>query len=180
MTGSKVEFLPFSAINMFMRPDYRLEVVHQVFNRMYESPEEVRATFNRYIKKYVMVPGFRNSSAAPAALKIKPYISAFESQAEVAAFTLAVWARVNSSLVDKVFDLLIARGWELLPKDVDRTKLPGFLTTWPKDESFEAVNQAFNEKYTEITYNRDDISLMAVWLSGRLPYQDQEADPTEE
>jgi hypothetical protein len=178
MTGSKVEFLPFSAINMFMRPDYRLEVVRKVFNIMHESPEDVRATFNRYIKKYITVPGFRNSSAAPAALKVKPYISAFESQAEVAAFTLAAWARVNSSLVDKVFDLLIARGWELLPKDADRTKLPGFLTTWPKDENFEAINQAFKEKYREEAYNEDDISLMAVWLSGRLPYQ--EADPTKE
>jgi hypothetical protein len=178
MTGSKVEFLPFSAINMFMRPDYRLEVVRKVFNIMPESPEEVRAIFNRYIKKYVTVPGFRNSSAAPATLKIKPYISAFESQAEVAGFTLAAWARGNSSLVDKVFDLLNARGWELLPKDADRTKLPGFLTTWPKDENFEAVNKAFKEKYTEETYNEDDISLMAVWLSGRLPYQ--EADLTKE
>jgi hypothetical protein len=176
MTGSKVQFLPFSAINMFMRPDYRLEVVRKVFNLMPESPEEVRATFNRYIKKFVAVPGFRNSSAAPVSLKIKPYISAFESQPEVAAFTMATWARGNRSLLDKVFDLLTDREWELLPKDADRTQLPGFLTTWPKDESFEAVNKAFKEKYTEETYHEDDISLMAVWLSGRLPYQEEDPD----
>jgi len=176
MPGDKVQFLPFSAINMFMRPDYRLEVVRKVFNLIPELPEETKGTFNRYIKKFVSVPGFRNSSSAPASLKIKPFISAFESQPEVAAFTMATWAKGNSPLLDKVFDLLTERRWELLPKDADRTKLPGFLTTWPKDESFEAVNKAFKEKYTEETYPEDDISLMAVWLGGRLPYQDQETD----
>ncbi len=119
-----------------------------------------------------MVPGFRNSSAAPANLKIKPYISAFELHPEVSAFTIAVWTRSTSSLLEKVFDLLTERKWELLPKDADRTKLPGFLTAWPKEESFEAINKAFKEKYAEENYSEDDISLMAVWLSGRLPYQD--------
>ncbi len=36
MTSEKVQFLPFSAINMFMRPDYRLEVVRKVINMMPE------------------------------------------------------------------------------------------------------------------------------------------------
>jgi hypothetical protein len=178
MTGSKVQFLPFSAINMFMRPDYRLDVVRKVFNKMPDSPEDIKGTFNQYIKKFVTVPGFRNSMAAPLSLKIKPYISAFESQPNVAAFTMAAWARVYSSLLDKMFELLNEREWKLLPKDADRTKLPGFLTSWPKGENFEEINKAFREKYPDEIYNDDDISLMAVWLSGRLPYQ--EPDPVEE
>jgi hypothetical protein len=174
MPDPRVQFLPFSAINMFMRPDYRLDVVRKVFNQMPGLPDDVKATFNRYLKKFVTVPGFRNSSAAPSLLKVKPFISTFEAQPEVAAFTMATWARVNNPLMDKVYDLLAERNWELLPKDADRTKLPGFLTSWPKDENFEGILEAFKVKYPEDSFNDDDISLMAVWLSGRLPYQDNE------
>ncbi len=175
MAGSKVQFLPFSAINMFMRPDYQLDVVRKVFNSMSQAPEDVKGTLNRFIKRYVTVPGFRNSSAAPASLKIKPYISAFETHADVAGFTMATWASTNPTLTDKVYDLLVSRGWELLPKDADRTKLPGFLTTWPKDENFEKINQAFKETYPGEETSEDDVSLMAVWLSGRLPYQETDS-----
>jgi hypothetical protein len=175
MTDSRVQFLPFSAINMFMRPDYRLEVVRKVFSSMPGSAEEKKATFNRFIKKYVTVPGFRNSISAPISLKIKPFIAAFESHPEVAAFTMAVWSSTYSALLDNIFDLLTERAWELLPKDADRTKLPGFLTSWPKGESFEGILLAYKEKFPEDSNNEDDISLMAVWISGRLPYQDPDS-----
>ena len=178
MTDSKVQYLPFSAINMFMRPDYRLDVVRKVFTSIPEAPDDIKATFNRYIKKFVTIPGFRNSVSAPLSLKIKPYISAFEAHPEVAAFTMAAWVKINGALLDHMFDLLTERGWEMLPKDADRTRLPGFLTSWPKDESFEAVIQAYKEKYPEVSDNEDDISLAAVWISGRLPYQ--EPDPAQE
>jgi len=169
-----MEFLPFSAINMFMRPDYRLIVIQKVFNSISTSPLEIKKRFNNNLKKYVSVPGFRNSTLAPGSLKIKPFISAFEKQPDLTAFTLEVWALSNPILFDNVFDLLVTRGWELLPKETDRTKLPGFLVTWKNGETFEGIINAFRERFPEENINEDDISLMAVWLSGRLPYQDEE------
>jgi hypothetical protein len=70
-----------------------------------------------------------------------------------------------------VYDLLVARGWELLPPEADRTVLPGFLTKWPKGETFEVLNEVFLKMYPGTQASDDDISLMVVWLSGRLPYQ---------
>jgi hypothetical protein len=70
-----------------------------------------------------------------------------------------------------VYDLLVSRDWKVLPPDADRTKIPGFLTRWPKGEDFDVLNKAYAEKYTESQASGDEVSLMVVWISGRLPYQ---------
>ncbi|HVN56421.1 MAG TPA: hypothetical protein VMT46_18990, partial [Anaerolineaceae bacterium] len=72
-----------------------------------------------------------------------------------------------------------AREWEILPVDADRTKLPGFLTTWPKSESFDALTAAFRDANQDGEDDPDRISLMAVWLGGRLPYNLEEDENAE-
>jgi lauroyl/myristoyl acyltransferase len=83
---------------------------------------------------------------------------------------------VHAGLRENVYTLLQARGWEILPKDAERAKLPGFITVWPHGENFEVLNQAFKEMYPEATASSDDVSLMVVWIGGRLPYQFTEPD----
>jgi hypothetical protein len=171
MDDKKIQFLPFHAINAFMRPDYRLEVVKTLLSDLSTVPEGKRAQLTRFIKQYVVIPGFRHSVLAPLSVKIKPFIAVFEKKPELAALTIDIWATQHSDLRDKAFQFLVERGWEILPLDADRTKLPGFMTTWPKDEDFEVINKAFTAKYPDAGYSEDNVSLMVVWLSGRLPYQ---------
>jgi hypothetical protein len=121
---------------------------------------------------------FRNSLKAPTALKVKPIADAFEKNPELVQAILAAY-RVQSELRGKVYDLLKERGWEILPPEADRTVLPGFLTIWPRGEDFEVLNEAFAEKYPGTEASGDDVSLMVVWLSGRLPYR-IEGDEEEE
>ena len=171
MSNDQAQFLPFSAVNLFMRNDFRAGVVKSALMTIPQAPKPVQRQFDSLTKKWVSVPGFRNSVQAPIGLKIKSFLSAFEKSPEVAAFVLKLWADLNHDLRQKVFDLLVDRHWELLPVDADRSKLPGFLTTWPAGEDFDALNAAFKEKYAEEEADQDDISLMVVWLSTRLPYQ---------
>lgn len=170
MDDKKLEFLPFTAINEFMRSEYRLEVIGAVLKALPTLPESHRKKINNLIKRYVQVPGFRNSANAPLALKIKNLVPAFEKHPEVASTILSAWSESNKELQSRVYDLLKSRDWEVLPPDTDRTRLPGFLTVWPKEETFDALDQAYQETYAEDGANSDDVSLMAVWLSGRLPY----------
>jgi hypothetical protein len=133
------------------------------------------------------VPGFRDGSQAPATFKVAPTVSAFEKSPDLVAAILAAWAETQSDLRTKVYDLLKERGWELLPLEADRTKLPGFLTKWPgKDEDFDVLNTVFAEKHPSQEATTDDVSLMVVWLSGRLPFandddedEDSEAEEAE-
>jgi len=184
MPEKKQEFLPFHAVNEFMRDDYRLAVVRSALHAMSQLPPEFRESIEKQTRRNVNVPGFRNSALAPAGVRITPTANAFEKSPELAGAILAAWAETQAELRQQVFDLLTERGWDLLPIDVNRAKLPGFLIHWPKGEDFEAVYKGFAEKYPQSTVNADDISLMTVWLGDRLPYkvegeQDEQVNTSE-
>ncbi len=171
MPDKKQEYLPFHAINEFMREDYRLTVVRAVLHSMAQLPPEYREAIIKLTKRIVKVPGFRNSSLAPAGVRVVPTAEAFEKNPEMVGAILAAWTETHSVLRQQVYDLLTERGWQLLPIEVNRAKLPGFMVHWPKGEDFEAINKAFHEKYPQVEINSDDVSLMTVWLGDRLPYK---------
>ncbi len=188
--SKQVPFLPFHALSRFMRDDFRQTVVRTAMNAYPTLPNHLRAAIDKQTKRYVTVPGFRNSVKAPLALKIRSMHDAFEKRADLVGVILAAWAETQTVLRQQIYDLLISRGWEVLPLEADRTKLPGFLTVWPANEDFEVLNEAFKEKHPESEATTDDVSLMAAWISTRLPFEvegeeeeedeDEEADEAEE
>jgi hypothetical protein len=171
MDEKTTQFLPFHAINEFMRDDYRSNVIRSTLNTLSTLPAKYRDPVDRLSKRNVQVPGFRISTKAPVLLKLKPTIDAFVKNSQMAAAILSAWAEMHTDLRSQVHELLTSRGWEILPPEADRTKLPGFIPTWPKEEDFEKLSLAFKEKYPATEASDDDINLMAVWVGGRLPYQ---------
>ena len=179
MDDKKVPFVPFHAINQFMVEEFRHQVVQEVLNGVDNLDGGKRNQFQNLIKNYVKIPGFRNSALAPKMVKIKGAISAFEKSPQFAAQTLSIWTDIHADLKQKVYDLLVARGWEILPKDADRTKLPGFMVKWHPKDSYEVINKAFVETYPGETSSDNDVRLMTVWLSDRLPFDSNDDDPQE-
>jgi hypothetical protein len=176
MDKQTTQYLPFHAVNEFMRDDYRAVVIRTTLNALSGLPTEYRDPVDRLTKKNVQVPGFRVSTKAPVALRLKPTIDAFVKNPQMAAAILSAWAEVHTGLRSQIHELLAAREWEVLPAEADRTQLPGFIPTWPKEEDFEKLTLAFKEKYPETGVSDDDISLMIVWISGRLPFQSSAED----
>jgi hypothetical protein len=192
----KVQFLPFHAINEFMRNDYRLSVVRAALNALPNLPTKFRQPINQATRRYVKVPGFRNPEKAPTAIKVLPMAKAFEKSPELVAAIIATWAEVHVELRQQVYELLKARGWKLFPEDLsleslsldairewavlpiefDRTSLPGFVATWPKDNNFETLYKVFTEMYPNANEGIDNVGLMVVWLSMRLPVNVEEAE----
>jgi hypothetical protein len=167
----RIAFLPFHAINEFMRPDFRQAVIHATLQALPSLPNNYQSAVNGLIKKSVQIPGFRNSLQAPLALKVKPVIAAFEKNPAFVAAILSAWAFSKPELAQNVYGLLQSRSWEVMPPESDRTKLPGFLPDWPENEEFTALDQAYHEMFPQDLTNADDINLMVVWLSGRLPWE---------
>jgi hypothetical protein len=165
------QFLPYNAINEFMLNDYRLTVLQKVFGGMDHLPPSLKSALTGSIRRLFNIPGFRNPAQAPASLKIRGAVAPFEKNAAFTGQILAGWAELNSDLMQQVYHLLKDRNWEVLPLDADRTQIPGFLTHWPKGETYEALNQAFSEQHPESPATEDDVRLMVVWISGRLPYE---------
>ncbi len=179
MDDRTTQFLPFHAINEFMRDDYRLEVIRSVLGALKTLPPDQRETIDRLTRRHIQIPGFRNSAKAPAGLRVKPTAEAFEKQPQLVAAILSAWSGLHTELRQQVYDLLTSRQWGVMPPEADRSQLPGFITAWPKGENFEGINQAYKESYPSADEETDDISLMVVWLSGRLPYPQQEQEGTE-
>lgn len=167
----EMQFFPFHALNEFMREDYRLEVLRSALAGMDQLSRGTRSGLNRIVKQLVKVPGFRNSTLAPAAIKAKNAISAFEKSPAFAAVVLAAWAELHPELGRQMHELLTASNWEVLPLEADRTRMPGFMTQWPKEDDFDTLYAAFREKDPAFEASDDDLGLMAVWISGRLPYE---------
>ena len=142
-------------------------------------------------KKLVKIPGFRHTDKAPTIVRAIPTSNAFEKSPELVAAILAAWAEAHASLRLQIYETLVSRGWKtfptemhsladlpplktekdwgILPIGADRTKIPGFLTYWPKGETFEVLYQAFTEKFPDAQTSIDEASLMVVWLTLRLP-----------
>lgn len=179
MSDQQVQFLPFHAINEFMLGDYRQQVLHTVLSRMGELSPAQKSTLAGQVKRHVSVQGFRNSSAAPLPLKIRSASIAFQRHPDFTGRMLQCWVDLHAELCQQVYDLLVERGWKILPANVDRAKLPGFLTDWPESETYEVLNQAFVEKYPDSPASEDDVRLMVVWIGNRLPYPVTSSDEKE-
>jgi len=167
----ELSFLPFHAINEFMLVEYRLKVIRLTMEKLPELPEIDQSLINKLTKKLVKIQGFRNSVKAPLPIKIRSMAQTFEKNPAFVAVILSAWAKVNSYLGQQVYELLVSRSWEILPLDADRSKLPGFITTWPEQENYDTLHEAYYQRYPESQADKNDISLMIVWLGGRLPYQ---------
>ena len=171
MDNKKAAFLPYHAINEFMTDEYRAEVIRTTLHALPTLPGDISSAVDHLTKKYVTVPGFRNSAKAPTALKIKPLSESFAKHPDLVAAILAAWCVSKPELRQRIYDLLISLDWEILPPDADRRKLPGFLPEWPPGQDFGYLANKFREVYPTVAIPDNDISLMCVWLSGRLPYQ---------
>jgi len=199
----KTEFLPFHAINEYMRPDFRLNVIRETLTSQATLDTSLVNDLNQKIKNRVTVPGFRNSDKAPALIKVLPTSKAFEKYPDLVVTILSCWAELQSELRDQVYTLLKTRNWPIVqegdgidtdtitldtikewpifPLKMNRTKLPGFFTHWPKGEDFEALYKNFSELFPDATASIDKVSLMVVWISMRLPFQvDSELNQSDE
>jgi len=170
MTEKKqVKYIHFHAINEFMRSDFRLQVIRTALLELPNLNRNFSASVDRLTRKYVKVAGFRNSVKAPLTIKAVSMVKAFEDHPDLVAVILNAWAESRPKLRDEIFSLLTQRSWELLPIEIDRSKLPGFLPQWPSDDDYEKLYTAFIETYPDHHASIDETSLMTVWLAGRLP-----------
>lgn len=173
MENKEIQFLPFHAINEFMLPEFRLKVIKTTLNSLATLPEKYRRPIDRLTTVFVKVPGFRNSTKAPAGVKVRPLSDAFEKNPALVAAIISAWAYLQPELMQHTYDLLVSRKWDILPMEADRSGLPGFLIKWPAGENFEILFQAYKDTYPDKEAISDDVSLMCVWLGNRLPYPEK-------
>ncbi len=168
---TQIEFIPYHAINEFMRNDFRLNVIKTALLALPKLDKKFGIAVDRLIRKHVKVSGFRNSVKAPATVKAVAMVKAFEKHPKLVGAVLAAWAAAQTELRQEIYALLVERDWQILPMEAERAKLPGFLTQWPEEDDYETLYTAYTEAYPEREASIDETSLMVVWLAGRLPIE---------
>jgi len=78
MADKTAEFLPFHALNEYMRPDFRITVVRTALSALPKLPNNFRSPIDKLTRKIVHVPGFRDGTLAPASLKTAPSPTPFK------------------------------------------------------------------------------------------------------
>lgn len=170
MDKKEIRMLPFHAVNEFMRDDYRLTILQEVFNELGKCNPIQRTKISSLFSSGVKLPGFRNSSLAPVLIRVKNSVGLFEKSADFAGIILECWSNLHVELKGIIFEALTQKGWQLHPLQLDRTELPGFGTDWPKEDTFELICKSVNEAQPALKESDDNISLMAVWVGNKLPY----------
>lgn len=167
--SEKKAYLPFHAVNEFMRDDFRLVIIQDVLSHLDHCKVESRSKLIKLINKSIHVPGFRNSSQAPLGIKVKNSQGVFTKSTEFAAAVMECWSQIHIELRKKIYDLLIDTGWKIPGESENRAELPGFQLDWPEEQNFDFFIQAIRQNYSEIQESDDEISLMVVWVGNRLP-----------
>jgi hypothetical protein len=161
--------LPLISLNIFLLPDFRRETLTTVLNQKDILSPENKREFTQALKEFVKISGFRNPLAAPQALQVRAMESPFEKESRFIKAILSSWAEIKSDLKANVQLVIPELGFEpnnqapLYP-DPDNA----FAVGWPEDLSFEKLEDLVKQK-TEVDASPDEISLMTVWLTGRLP-----------
>lgn len=161
--------LPMISLNVFLLPDFRREILSTVLNEKDALSPENKQELTQAIREFVKISGFRNPLAAPQALQVRAMESPFEKESRFIKAILSSWADINSDLQTNLQSVIPELDFEpnhqapLYPDPEN-----AFALGWPEDLSFEKLADLVKQK-TEIDASSDAISLMTVWLTGRLP-----------
>lgn len=169
---TEIEYLPFKAINVFIESEYLRKTLKSILKNINSLPKEDRISFGNSFREYVNILGFRNPLRAPLTLQVNAFIKAFEEKDEVVPFTLSTWTKINSDFANKVKSWLESEGWDQLSLEKDFNENEGFLNKWPDGLSFEKIIEDFEKAHPDLDFDQDDLILMVLWISGRLPEED--------
>lgn len=166
------EYLPYKTINVFIESDYLRIILENIIKNINKLPKEDQISFGQSFREYVNILGFRNPMRAPLPLKVNAYLRAFEDMDEVIPFTLSIWTKIHRDFASEVKSWLESEGWTGLSLERDFDETEGFVSNWPESLTFEKLTKEFEKAHPELDYDEDDLILMILWISGKLPDED--------
>lgn len=166
---SDIETIPFKAINVYINEDYLESVLKSVLTGYKKLSKKAQIEFTVFLRKYVTVLGFRDPSRAPLPLQVNALAKAFEEKDEVVPYVLSTWTKVNKKFTGQVKSWLEDQGLKNLATEREYAEGTGFTQDLPKKYGFDKLEKGYKKDNPESKFDRDDLILMVLWISGRLP-----------
>lgn len=166
------EYLPYKTINVFVERDHLRKTLEHIIKNINTLSKEDQISFGKEFREYVDILGFRNSMRAPLPLQVNAYVRAFEDMDEVIPFTLSTWTKIRKDFALKVKDWLDSEGWKALDLERNFDETEGFIREWPETFTFEKMIKGFEKANPDYDFDDNDLLLMVLWISGKLPNED--------
>ncbi|NLE84082.1 MAG: hypothetical protein GX603_06160 [Chloroflexi bacterium] len=171
------ELKPLHAINVFIEPWFREEIIENVLADFSVYSDDSRKELVETLKSEVKVHGFRNPLTAPKRLLVREADKLFETDPRFVKVILAAWVQLydkNSKAIDKVLESLKFDLPETLP--VYEDPINGFAEGWPAGVDYAAVVKAMRKVDETNEMTDDQIALYTILRTGFLPGERDEEE----
>lgn len=165
------EFRPAIALNVFIEPYFRKEILQKVFENLGDLPADLRRELIAEVKEQVRISGFRNSMVAPRALLIRDAESVFETDSKFVLICLKSWQSLYSQWHDMLKKNLVELEFSISEQTSKEYPDPlnTFLEGWPEGIDFDTLFEKIAAKEKDFPLSKDETALLSVLLTGYLP-----------
>jgi hypothetical protein len=161
---------PMIALNIYLLPGFRQEILDEVLSGLSSLPEEDRREVMSSVRENVKISGFRNPFSAPKAVLMRRMEAVFFKQSRFAKSMLKAWAAGQEPLQNPVKAVIDTLNFQPNPQAPDYPDPENaFLTGWPEKTSYQKIADLIRAQEPSLNASTDTLALMTVWLSGCLP-----------
>jgi len=168
------ELKPLHAINVYIEPWFREEIITKIFEDFSVYPESLRKELVEAVKTEVKVSGFRNPLTAPKRLLVRDVEKIFEKDPRFVSIILRTWMKLFDTHKDKFkkaltdLDFQFSEQAPLYP-DAENA----FETLWPDGVDYQKVIGKVREENKTLEMSDDEIVLYSILLTGCLPEESE-------
>lgn len=165
------EFKPAIALNVFIEPYFRKEVLEKVFGNIDKFSPDLRKDLLAEVKDQVKISGFRNPMVAPRALLIKNAETVFEKDSRFCLTSLKSWQYLYAKWHKALKNGLVDLGFSISEPAAAEYPDPmnTFLVGWHEDISFDALYENLSAKIEGFDLSKDETALLTILLTGYMP-----------
>ncbi len=161
---------PAVALNVFIEPYFRKEIVQKIFENIDSLPADLRRELIAEVKEKVRISGFRNSMAAPRALLVRDAETVFEKDTRFSLISLKSWMSLYSQWHDELKQNLTGLGFSISEQAAAGYPDPinTFLEGWPEGIDFDTLFEKITAQIENFPLSKDETALLSVLLTGYL------------
>ena len=161
---------PAIALNVFIEPYFRKQILQKIFDNIDALPAELRRELIAEVKENVRISGFRNSMAAPRSLLIRDAETIFEKDTRFTLVALKNWYSLYSQWHEELRKILADLGFAF--SDQAAAGYPDsmntFLEGWPEGIDFDTLYEKITAQDEKFPLSKDETALLSVLLTGYL------------
>ncbi len=161
---------PAVALNVFIEPYFRKEILQKIFDNLDTLPAELRRELIAEVKEKVRISGFRNSMAAPRALLIRDAENIFEKDTRFSLTSLKSWLSLYAQWHEELKENLIDLGFSVSEQAAAGYPDPvnTFLEGWPEGIDFDTLFEKITAHGEMFPLSKDETALLSILLTGYL------------